>query len=414
MLPKTTSKQRTADPMEVGNDIDLSHFAPTPYTPAEEEVILARVGKQLKESLPSLKEVEKRVTSLVQVSVVRWAVVFSIAIACMITGILFLQPPDSLLPKTKTQAMHHLSFQGTQLVVKKRRRVISVRLKKGIRSGVISSPGHWRSRIYSSAPLSLLFVPRQQVQWHLKQGEIHTSVVPSSVKLFTVVFRKIKVSVRGTVFSVITGKHWMRVEVWRGKVDVSNEGKLISLTARQGLRIQLSSPSQYHHYSLPTPSLKEPIKRLSWLMRKASKESFDYASDMLEMVRYPLRKRTRSVLEVTDFLRQQKHYLMAQQLLERIADLPTFTQERESALFEAGQLCYDRVPIPKDCQALLHRYLQRYPKGVYRNIVRLLYVRDELRQGKSCDSLRALQNPSIRNDPVVRQFCDSKKNRTRP
>lgn len=271
------------------------------------------------------------------------------------------------------------------------------------KKGEVSVPKKWKVVAHSNT--SLTFSPpstRQQVR--LQRGFIQVYVVPKQMKEFVVRSRDVRVVVKGTRFAVERAASWVRVEVWRGKVEVRvGKDKVFPVGKGQGLRWSWEQQSAAS-YKLP-PKPQTLGARWRWLAKnKGVKAMAGFLKDMVESQRYSTTDKVDHLSDAGNWARLRRSYALAYRLKWKAFRLAPTGEGRDLRLFQAARACREAwAEHTPRCLRLFRLYLNstsQASRNVLGQTVLLWEARAEASRAPSGRMFRKRLRTYIRQAPT--------------
>ena len=286
-----------------------------------------------------------------------WGAGLSSAMATAICLLIFWPGKTPKLPDLKRQGV--FTHQNSKKTASTESQFFAAGLKQ---TGKLSVAKLWDLKAYPRTNFKLTRPKNKILRVKLAKGGVHLSITPNTMNAVELHCEDIQVIVKGTVFSVERGEHWIRVEVWRGKVAVhSKKRKVLTLRAREGVRFVLNKGYPYpkDEYSLPPTSKSKPSNRLDWFAKKYNKIDFTYALDLLEMAKVSAKDKAHAVYKEAVNLQDLQRYKEAFQLLSTLLKHTKLSKQYERIILpRALTLCKQAKAAKGRCQELRRRYLR--------------------------------------------------------
>lgn len=226
--------------------------------------------------------------------------------------------------------------------------------------GTIKQPGKWQA---DARPGSLFHIGHKHPTFtlvKLHRGGLRVHVIPKQSQHFEVRYQSARVLVKGTIFSVHGYRDRIRVEVFRGRVNVRCHGKTISLTSSQGIDLSLSTPTSRSSFSVPTTPSPTPVQRIQWYKKKSPKQLLGYGLFLLQRTDMAPRQKGTLILKIIDVLKAKRQWAHVQQLGQQAARAlrQNSASHASIALFDAAVACYKQHRAHPTCQRLLQQCLR--------------------------------------------------------
>ncbi|MCB9640580.1 MAG: FecR domain-containing protein [Myxococcales bacterium] len=230
--------------------------------------------------------------------------------------------------------------------------------------GELADPQGWSLKAQSQATLHLRRA-RKKATLRLDHGAVTFWVTPGSMKQFEVSCKnKLRVVVKGTIFSVWQQHASLRVEVYRGHVVLKqgNHG-LLHLYKEQGVRIDKAAPSRWKTYRV-APKPQGWLSKIEWMALHQPAHLFDYAQDIERDSSIPLEQRLQSLELASHALTGAKRWKEAFLLWFRLANAQKQGYNAQTAWFQAAQSCRLSQTQRATCIRLYRLFLKRFPRAI--------------------------------------------------
>ncbi|TNE44735.1 MAG: hypothetical protein EP343_29165 [Deltaproteobacteria bacterium] len=256
--------------------------------------------------------------------------------------------------------------------------------------GEVSVPNKWQ--VVAQSDTSLTFSPASSQQ-HVKlhKGYIGVHVVPKQMKSFVVQVKNVNVVVKGTRFSVERTPQWLRVEVWRGRVEVQTaQDSRYSLPKGKGLRWSWKSMRAVE-YDLP-PKKSSLGSRWRWVARNQGVQSMvAYLDDMVESRRFSKLDKAEHLMDAANWARRKGALRTALNLKWRAYQLVPRGEGSDLRLFQAISSCQEALAAhaPR-CASMMSTFQKAYPSASadWLTSIHFWQARANASQAKSVKSFR--------------------------
>lgn len=231
-------------------------------------------------------------------------------------------------------------------------------------SAHIQDPQGWKLRSLTNSQLSIRRMTPHNSHIRLKRGIVRIHVTPKTMKQFVVECRQLQVVVKGTLFSVWSGRNWSRIEVTRGHVELRRKGKVfMHLYKGQGVRIseQYKSLEPY-----PVPHTKRPwFSKIEWMGAHNARRLYAYTLDLLEPKLLSRITQMRILESSVHALSGAKRWHEVSKLWMRLYRLQPKGKGAQAALFQAAQTCRLQTPMPyTSCAQHYQLFRTQFPRGM--------------------------------------------------
>lgn len=252
--------------------------------------------------------------------------------------------------------------------------------------GTLTESKRWNMKITPHSQLTLTKLAHRVRNIQLTRGLITVDVKKGSMREFVVESQKVQVVVTGTLFTVERQASWMRVELWRGEVQI-RRSHVAPIIMKPGMGVRIHLPSLVsQEYALPSglllPTAVAPVapqrhrpdrdvaqsqeqsaaRRVTWLVEKGRyPELHRYALDLANR-RHMTRNERRVLLrQVADLLYRRGYDHRALQTLLAMARLGGEGADTDFAM--AINACHKIFRTDTThCIRLGEEYLQTYRK----------------------------------------------------
>mgnify|MGYP000273892169 CR=1 FL=1 len=284
---------------------------------------------------------------------------------CLAVFWLVFKGNGSALPDLETQGKLELKSVSSKKGIKQ----TEVKILAG-RAGVITQKDHWEVKADTRTAFRITQSSKRKSTVNLQRGNVNIHVHPGTMEHFSVDCKNgFRVLVKGTRFTVTQHSDWLRVEVWRGEVEVqSPNGTIYSVKETWGIRINLDS-GEPRRYKLPPLKERAPSSRFLWNIGNQKDDLFPYVEDLIESRPDDESVQDQLAMYVADHLRRRRRFAYAQKFYARMIQWHNKRKQKtrasknslELALRTAIGNCKRADASGRSCVRFGRSYLLRFP-----------------------------------------------------